>query len=104
MGSGSGRLSAATSIEIQSGDESALKRHGLEALQLGDLVAFRDWDATYFTGYRKDAVTVGVVSYGGSRLSGHGPGVTILLSSAGGHIAPVIDPSANLATLLKLEA
>ena len=103
MGSGSGRFSAATSIEIQSGDESALQRHGLEALRLGDLVAFRDWDATYFTGYRKDAVTVGVVSYGGSRLSGHGPGVTILLSSAGGHIAPVIDPSANLATLLKLE-
>ena len=35
---------------------------GLEGLRLGDLVAVRDWDATYYTGYREGAITVGVVS------------------------------------------
>ena len=41
MGSGSGRISAATSIEIQSTDEEMLRRHGLDALRLGDLVVVR---------------------------------------------------------------
>ncbi|HWE64538.1 MAG TPA: DUF4438 domain-containing protein [Chloroflexota bacterium] len=102
MGSGSGRLSAATSIEIQSTDEEMLRRHGLDALRLGDLVAVRDWDATYFTGYREGALTIGVVAHGDSRLSGHGPGLTILLSCSDGCIETELDSNANLATLLGL--
>lgn len=102
MGSGSGRLSAATSIEIQSADEGMLHRHGLDRLRLGDLVAIRDWDAAYFTGYRAGALTIGVVAHGGSRLSGHGPGVTILLSCSDGSIVPEIAADANIAHLLRL--
>ena len=102
MGSGSGRLSAATSIEIQSADEDALAEHGLADLRLGDLVAIRDWDAAYFTGYRQGSLTVGVVAHGGSRQLGHGPGVTILLSSGEGRIQVERDASANLADLLGL--
>jgi len=102
MGSGSGRLSASSSIEIQSADQDMLRRHNLHQLRLGDLVAIRDWDATYFTGYRAGAVTVGVISHGDSRLSGHGPGITILLSSAEGHIEPILNPAANIAALLRL--
>jgi hypothetical protein len=104
IGSGSGRLSAATSVEIQSADQEALRRHGLQGLRLGDLVAIREWDAAYFTGYREGALTIGVVSHGGSRQSGHGPGVTILLSCADGSIAATIDAGANLADLLGLNA
>jgi hypothetical protein len=102
MGSGSGRLSAATSIEIQSTDQEMLRRHGLDALRLGDLVAVRDWDAAYFTGYREGALTIGVVAHGDSRLSGHGPGLTILLSCSDGSIEPEIDGEANVATILHL--
>jgi hypothetical protein len=104
IGSGSGRLSAATSMEIQSADQDALRRHGLQGLRLGDLVAIKEWDAAYFTGYREGALTIGVVSHGGSRLSGHGPGVTILLSCADGSIATAVDQGANLADLLGLGA
>jgi hypothetical protein len=102
IGSGSGRLSAATSIEIQSTDQEMLRRHGLDALRLGDLVAVRDWDAAFFTGYREGALAIGVVAHGDSRLSGHGPGLTILLSCSDGSIEPEIDGEANIATLLKL--
>ncbi len=102
MGSGSGRLSAATSIEIQSADEQMLQRHGLDRLRLGDLVAIREWDAAYFTGYREGALTIGVIAHGASHLAGHGPGVTILLSCSDGSLAPEVDPGANLADLLGL--
>lgn len=102
IGSGSGRLSAATSVEIQSADEDAIDRHGLRGLRLGDLVAIRDWDAAYFTGYREGALAVGVIAHGGSRQSGHGPGVTILLTCADGSIAIERDQRANIADLLGL--
>ncbi len=102
MGSGSGRLSAAACIDVQTGDTEALYQHGLSELRLGDLVAVRDWDAAYFTGYRAGALTIGVVAHGDSRLAGHGPGLTILLSCSDGSIMPVLDPQANIATLLGL--
>jgi hypothetical protein len=102
MGSGSGRLSAAAGIDLQSADTQMLQRHGLGALRLGDLVAVRDWDATYFTGYREGALTVGVIAHGDSRLAGHGPGITILLSCSDGSIEPTVDATANIATLLNL--
>jgi hypothetical protein len=102
IGSGSGRLSAATSVEIQGTDQQALVNAGLDRLRLGDLVAIRDWDATYFTGYREGAVTIGVVAYGASLQLGHGPGVTILLSCGEGRIRCERDAAANLAELLGL--
>ncbi len=102
MGSGSGRLSAAACIDLQTADEEMLQRHGLSALRLGDLVAVRDWDAAYFTGYREGALTVGVIAHGDSRLAGHGPGITILLSCSDGSIEPAMDAAANIALLLGL--
>lgn len=97
VGMGSGRVSAVTSVALQraAGD-------GLEGLRLGDLVAVRDWDATYYTGYREGALSVGVVASGDSPILGNGPGMTLLLSAPEGFIEPVLDADANIAQLLRL--
>jgi Domain of unknown function (DUF4438) len=96
MGMGSGRVSAVTSVALQRGVD------GLEGLRLGDLVAVSDWDATYYTGYREGALTIGVVACGDSPILGNGPGMTLLLSAPGGYIEPELDPGANIAELLRL--
>jgi len=96
MGMGSGRVSAVTSVALQRGVD------GLEGLRLGDLVAVSDWDATYYTGYRSGALTIGVVACGDSPLLGNGPGMTLLLSAPAGFLDAELDPDANIAGLLEL--
>jgi hypothetical protein len=96
VGMGSGRVSAATSVALQAGFAE------LEGLRIGDLVAIREWDATYVTGYHEDAVTIAVVATGDSPVLGNGPATTILLSGPATALVPVVDESANLATLLEL--
>ena len=97
MGMGTGRVSAITSVALQreAGD-------GLEGLRLGDLVAVLDWDATYYTGYRKGALTIGVVACGDSPILGNGPGVTLLLSAPDGALQADVDAEANIAAFLRL--
>jgi hypothetical protein len=97
VGMGSGRVSGATSIALQSGADDAL-----EGLRIGDFVAVRDWDATYYTGYHEDRITVGVVSTGDSPVLGNGPATTILLSGPAKAFDLAVDAEANLAQLLDL--
>jgi Domain of unknown function (DUF4438), N-terminal/Domain of unknown function (DUF4438), C-terminal len=99
VGMGSGRVSAITSVALQG--EGAGK--SLKDLRLGDIVAIRDWDASYYTGYREGALTVGVVASGDSPILGNGPGVTLLVSAPDGLIVPEVDVGANIAEMLRLE-
>jgi len=96
MGMGTGRVSAVTSVALQHGVPGG----DLDGLLLGDLVAVRDWDATYYTGYREGALSVGVVAAGDSPILGNGPGMTLLLSAPGGSLVPEVDADANVARLL----
>jgi hypothetical protein len=96
VGMGSGRVSAATSIALQCGFAE------LDGLRIGDVVAIREWDATYVTGYHEEFVTIAVVATGDSPVLGNGPAATILLSAPAGELEPVVDADANLATLLPL--
>jgi hypothetical protein len=98
VGMGSGRVSAITSVALQ----AAGAGEGLDGLRLGDLVAIRDWDATYYTGYRENAMTVGVVASGDSPILGNGPGVTLLVSAPEGTLVPELDADANIAGMLGL--
>jgi hypothetical protein len=103
MGSGLGRQTVARGdYDIQCFDPKIVAEYGLDALRLGDLVAIRDADNSYGRVYRSGAVTVAVVSHGSSYIAGHGPGVTTLLTSPSGALAPVLDARANLATILDL--
>lgn len=103
MGSGLGRQTVARGdYDIQCFDEATVREFGLDGLRIGDVVAIVDADNSWGRIYRTGAVTIAVVSHGGSFIAGHGPGVTTLLTSASGALEPVLDDRANLATILAL--
>jgi len=101
MGSGIGKAHAHSGdYDIQLLDKRSVARYGLENIKLGDIVAIKDADNTYGRMYRKGAVTIGVVVHSDCVLSGHGPGVTTIMTSSRGTILPRIDPHANIGRLL----
>jgi hypothetical protein len=103
MGSGLGQSHVASGdYDIQFFDAAVVEKYHLRTLRFGDLVAILDADHTHGRIYKAGAISVGVVVHGISRVAGHGPGVATLFTSATGNIDPVIDPNANLATLLEL--
>jgi hypothetical protein len=103
MGSGLGADQVYSGdYDIQLFDEETNKEYGLDDLRFGDLVAIMDADHSFGRIYLKDAVSVGIVVHSDCVISGHGPGVTTLFTSTKGMIEPVIDPDANIASILKL--
>jgi len=103
MGSGLGRSTVVRGdYDIQTFDDAMSEKYGLRELRLGDIVAIADADHSYGRIYRTGAISVGVVVHGRSYVAGHGPGVTSLLTSPEGKIDPVLDPGANLASILRL--
>jgi hypothetical protein len=104
MGSGLGAdQTYSGDYDIQLFDESIVKEYGLEDLRLGDLVAIQDADSSYGRIFLRGAITIGIIVHSNCVISGHGPGVTTLLTSRGGKIVPKIDPDANIAKILKLK-
>ena len=104
MGAGAGLTSEGGAICIQSMDTAALERHGLDKLRLGDVVAITDYDSSYGHGYKKGSVSLGVVSATDSIRAGYGPGVTLMMTSPGGEIDPLIVEGINIVNLLDVEA
>lgn len=103
MGSGLGHNNIGTGdYDIMTHDPKAVEKYKLDRLGFGDFVAVLDHDNSYGRTYRKGAVTVGVVVHSNSALSGHGPGISTLLTSAEGRIQPVLNPEANLGKILKI--
>jgi len=105
MGSGIGSLDVSTGdYDIMTHDEQVVKENKIDKICFGDFVAIMDHDNSYGRAYRRGAVTIGVVIHSDCHLAGHGPGVSTLITSAGPHIKPVINPKANLAHLLGIGA
>ncbi len=103
MGSGLGQPSSHHGdYDIQLFDEQIVADYDLASLRFGDLVAIIDADHSYGRRYLGGAVSVGVIVHSRSDVSGHGPGVTTLLTSRSGAIIPKLDPKANLGQLLKI--
>jgi hypothetical protein len=101
MGAGIGSISAHSSdCDIQIFDEQAINEYRLHELRLGDIIAITDADSSYGWIYREGAVSIGVVVHSNSVISGHGPGVVTILTSATGRIKPAMDKSANLKNFL----
>lgn len=103
MGSGLGRDNVARGdYDINLFDERMVEQYGLDDLRFGDFVAILDADSSYGRHYYTGAISVGIIVHGDSYVSGHGPGVTGLLTSRLGEIEPVIDAGANIADVLGL--
>ena len=101
MGSGIGKAHAHSGdYDIQLLDPRTVARAGLGGINLGDIVAVKDADHTFGRMYRKGAITIGVVVHSDCVLSGHGPGVTTIITSSRGAILPELDSRANIGNLL----
>ncbi len=103
MGSGLGRDHVYTGdYDIQMFDDDVNARYNLNSLRFGDIVAITDADHSHGRTWLGGAISVGVVVHGKSMTAGHGPGVTSLFTSPSGNIDLVIDPEANLKSLLAI--
>lgn len=104
MGSGLGHSSCYSGdYDIQLFDAKTVNEYGLDKLRLGDIVAIMDADNSYGRIFLSGAVSIGVVVHSDSTVSGHGPGVTTLMTSREGLIEPVVSGAANLVSLLKIK-
>lgn len=103
MGSGLGHNNIGTGdYDIMTHDPEAVRKYRLDKLCFGDFVAVADHDNSFGRTYRKGAVTIGIVVHSNSTLSGHGPGISTLLTSAEPRLKPVLNPHANLGRILKI--
>lgn len=100
LGAGAGLGSEGGSIHIQTADKDAVAKAGLDKLKLGDVVALGDYDSGWNHGYLRGAVGIGVVAQGDSPRAGYGPGLTMLMTSASGGIAPMLSSDVNIKDLL----
>lgn len=103
MGSGIGASSAYTGdYDIMTGDWELIKSLGLDKLAFGDLVFLENCDTRYGRQYLEGSATLGVIVHSNCVQSGHGPGVTSLMSSRDSYLVPFIDEGANLANYLDI--
>jgi hypothetical protein len=103
MGSGLGRNNSYLGdCDIQLFDPEIVRRFGLDRLRFGDLVAIADADHRFGRSFRSGAMTMGIVIHSDSTVSGHGPGLTTLLTGDARHLIPRPNPQANLASILRL--
>ncbi|MGL4911856.1 MAG: DUF4438 domain-containing protein [Romboutsia sp.] len=103
MGSGIGSKSAATDgdYDIMTADMGEIKRLGLDKLKFGDIVLLQDCDNTYGVGFLKGSVSIGVIVHSDCVKSGHGPGVTVIMTSKESVIEGIIDENANIKNYMK---
>ncbi len=100
VGAGAGLGSEGGSIHIQTADPAAVAAAGLDKLRLGDIVAIAEYDSMWGHGYLRGAVGIGVIGQGDSPRAGYGPGITLLMTSAKGGIAPQISENVNIKDLV----
>jgi hypothetical protein len=103
MGSGLGKNTTwRGDYDIQLFDALTRRRFHLDTLRFGDIVAICDADTRYGPSFRTGFVSIGVIVHGDSVKSGHGPGVTVLLSGPARTIHLWHRPMANLAAIFGL--
>ncbi len=101
MGSGTGsRHSYSGDFDIQVSSSDLLKKFGLQSLRLGDVIAIRDADCRFGRSIKSDAITIGVVVHASCVVSGHGPGVTVIMTTSKKTIVPKMEQGANIARYL----
>lgn len=101
MGSGLGETNMLMGdYDIMTQDQHTKDACDLSNLCFGDLVYIQDHDNTNGPHYRKHSGSVGVIVHSDSYTSGHGPGVTVIMTCPNASIRPIIDPQANIANYL----
>ena len=102
MGAGLGSTTTMSGdYDIMTQDHEANRRYGIDQLRFGDLVLIEDHDNTHGPHYREGALSIGVIVHSDSFTSGHGPGVTVIMSADKDTLEGVIDKDANIANYMK---
>jgi Domain of unknown function (DUF4438) len=100
LGSGLGKNTVwRGDVDIQLFDSTTRRRWRLSSLRYGDLIAVGDLDARFGPAYRRGRTTIGVIVHSDSSVSGHGPGMMVLLTGPSRVLRPIHDPNANLAVI-----
>jgi Domain of unknown function (DUF4438), N-terminal/Domain of unknown function (DUF4438), C-terminal len=100
VGSGRGQYTVSRAdFDIELFDARVRERFGLDRLRFGDLVCVRDADSRFGFSWRSGRITIGVIAHSDSTVSGHGPGIVVLMTGPASRIRPVFDPNANIAAL-----
>lgn len=100
MGSGLGKNTVwRGDYDIQLFDDEVRRQFRLGSLRYGDLIAIIHANTRFGPSYQRGSITIGVIVHGDSTVSGHGPGVTVLLSGPATVLHPVYNPDANLAVM-----
>ncbi len=103
MGSGVGTTHTASGdYDVMTSDPETVEKYNLDKMKFGDFVALQDHDNNFGRTYKQGAVSIGIVVHSDCLLAGHGPGITTIFTSSTPMIEPVIDPSANIAQILKI--
>lgn len=103
MGSGLGKNTVwRGDVDIQLFDDRIRRQFGLGSLRFGDLVAIVQGDGRFGPALRQGRTTIGVIAHSDSTVSGHGPGVTPLLTGPSNQLQPLKDEQANLAAVFNL--
>ncbi|MBM7561135.1 DUF4438 domain-containing protein [Fusibacter tunisiensis] len=103
MGSGVGApYSQAGDYDLITSDMTEIKRLGLNSLRFGDFVLIENTDCSYgLGGYLEGAVSIGIIVHSDCIKNGHGPGISILMTTKKPLIEGRIDLNANLAHYMK---
>jgi len=103
MGSGLGKNNAwRGDYDIQLADPGIRKKYRLDRLRFGDMVAITDADNRRGPLYQSGFITIGIIVHGDSTVSGHGPGVTPLMSGPSQCLKLRQDMNANLAQIFNI--
>lgn len=98
MGSGKGfGYTVRGDYDVMTSDEAWVRKTGLETLRFGDIVLLEDQENVYGRAHKTGAVSIGVVIHGDTYRPGHGPGISILLTSRKPLIEGKITKCANIA-------
>ncbi len=102
MGSGIGSLHFKHGdYDVMTSDEDAVRKYKIDKMRFGDFVAIKDHDTRYGAALRRGAVSIGIVIHSDSFLAGHGPGITMLMTSPKSDIVPRLDSKANIKELFQ---
>ena len=100
MGEGWGSSAHSGHIGIQTSYPPDIEKYGLDDLKFGDLVYLKDILSDWGRHHYRGGATIGVVVSGPSDVSGRGIGISTIISSREGKLAPVLDPTANIGKYL----
>lgn len=101
MGSGIGAGSSYSGdYDIMTADGKAVEEFGIDKLKFGDIVLLNDCDNTFGRGYLKGAVTIGIVVHSDCIKTGHGPGITTIMTTKSELIKGIKTNTANISNYL----